>query len=255
MISKGSTMTKQLLIYGNVVPLTRRDHGDLSYKSDGKFDFAREVNAAPLLPAEFAAAAAEFPIVFADSAGVPLPLVLLGAGASENLFVDAEGAWSARYQPAFIRRWPFVFSTGADASQYTLCIDDTAPGFNREGRGERLFDADGAPTVYTNQMLGFLREYQVQHELSRRLGEQLKQLDLLHAVEARIQLADLPSRTLTGFQVVNREKLRSLGAETVNELFRSEALELVHLHLFSLRNLDRLREKTMERVVAPGAAA
>lgn len=248
-------MTKQLMIYETVVPLTRSAHGDLSYKASGSYKFAREMISAPLLAAEFAAAASDYSIVFAESGGTPLPVVLLGSGAAENLFVDADGAWKASYIPAFVRRWPFVFSTGADSTQYTLCIDETAPGFNRDGRGERLFDADGAPTVFTNQMLSFLRDYQSQHQLTRVLGEKLRDLNLLQAVEARIPVRDQPDRALTGFQVVNRERLRGISADDLGEAFRSEVLELIYLHLFSLRNLDRLREKTAERAELVAAAA
>ncbi len=239
-------MTKQLLIYGTVTALTRRDHGDLAYKAAESFEFARGVNAAPLVVGEFLPAANDFAVVFAPGAEMPLPVALFGVEAEANAFVDAEGKWLGGYVPAFLRRWPFVFSTDAVGDTFTLCIDETAPGFNREGRGERLFDSEGVPTGYTNRMMDFLREFQAQHERTKAFGKKLLELDVLQSVEAHIPLPGQAARTLTGFQVVNREKLKALSAEVVETMFRGDELELVYLHLFSLRNLERLRDRAVQ---------
>ncbi len=244
-------MSKQLMIYETVVPVTRRDHGDLSFKSDGKYDFARTVNAAPLVLGEFQAAAGEYAIAFADADGEPVPAVLFGAAAETNAFVTAEGGWDGRYVPAFLRRWPFVFSASADGETLTLCIDEKAPGFNREGRGERLFDSEGSPTVFTNRMLQFLQEYQAQHLRTKAFCTRLKELDLLQPVEARLEMGDAGPRTLTGLRIVNREKLRGLTEEQLAEFMRNDWMEAVYLHLFSLRSLEALREKAL----APPKAA
>ncbi len=40
-----------------------------------------------------------------------MPAVLLGIRDQENLYVDDNGAWNAKYIPAFVRRYPFVFSS------------------------------------------------------------------------------------------------------------------------------------------------
>lgn len=238
-------MTKQLMIYSTVVPVTRRDHGDLCFKSEARFDFARSVNAAPLVLGEFQASAGEYAIVFAEAEGKPIPAALFGVAADSNAFVDAEGNWAGTYVPAFLRRWPFVFSSSEGGETLTLCIDETAPGFNREGRGERLFDADGEPTVFTNRMLQFLQEYQAQHQRTRAFCERLQELDLLQPVEARLELGASGPRTLTGMRIVNREKLRALTAEQLAEFMRNDWLGLIYVHLFSLRALERLREKAM----------
>ena len=36
---------------------------------------------------------------------------------------DAEGNWVGKYVPAFVRRYPFVFSSN-DGENFTLCVDD-----------------------------------------------------------------------------------------------------------------------------------
>jgi len=64
---------------------------------------------------------------------------------NENAYLDADEGWRANYVPAFIRRYPFVFSKSEDGQTFTLCIDEAFAGFNREGRGQALFK-DGKPT-------------------------------------------------------------------------------------------------------------
>jgi hypothetical protein len=63
------------------------------------------------------------------------------------------GGWQAKYIPAFVRRYPFVFSSRGVGKTFTLCIDEAFPGFNQSGRGERLFGDDGKPTPYVQNVL------------------------------------------------------------------------------------------------------
>lgn len=101
-----------------------------------------------LTVAEIPLAAMEYTIVFAGSDEAPVPAILLGIGQNENLYVDDQGAWNAKYIPAFVRRYPFVFTQSEDGRTLTLCVDEGCTGCNHDGRGERLFDADGERTGY-----------------------------------------------------------------------------------------------------------
>jgi hypothetical protein len=237
---------KKLLLYSDVVALNRRDHGDLSLKKQMTYEFARETNAVPLLASEFTSAGGEYAIVFTQSTDGVVPAVLLGARDSENIFIDAEGKWTARYVPAFVRRYPFVFASESKGETFTLMIDETYPGFNREGRGERLFDSDGEQTAFLKQTLNFLKEYQRHFVRTRDFGNRLNSLALLEPVEARLPLPQDPNRTLGGFQVVNRDRLKALSSDVLEGLMKSDELELIYIHLASLRNLNRLHEKMIE---------
>jgi SapC len=48
---------------------------------------------------------------------------------------------------------------------------------------------------------------------------------------------------LGGFQAVNREKLKALPGDTLAELAATDELELIYLHLQSMRNFDALRDR------------
>jgi hypothetical protein len=141
-------MAKQLLIYEKVVPVSKERHANWSIKPSKDYSFARDINSLPLMAVEFPGAASEYTIVFvggqAEDSEV-MPAIILGVS-NENLFIDDAGNWQAKYIPAFIRRYPFVFSSTESSERFTLCIDEDYSGFNQEGRGERLFDADGEQT-------------------------------------------------------------------------------------------------------------
>lgn len=234
---------KKLLIYEDIIAVTRKAHGNLSLKKGQTYEFARQTNAVPVVLSEFPPASSEYAIVFTEAAEGTMPAVILGVRDRENAYVGPDGSWGASYVPAFVRRYPFVFATDAKAETFTLMIDRSYSGFNTEGRGERLFDADGAQTSFLDTTLNFLRAYQTQFARTRAFGNRLAELGLLEPVEARVPLPKDPNRRLTGFKIVNRDKLKALGADVLAAMVKSDELELIFLHLFSLRNLNRLHEK------------
>lgn len=233
-------MATQLLIYRNVQPITRDKHGELYLKAGKDFVFAKEVNSVPLMAAEFPAAASDLPIVFTDSDDGVLPVAVLGIERDVNLMVDDDNRWQGEYVPAFFRRYPFVFASSADGKSFTLCIDEDYEGINSEGRGERLFDADGEQTQYLSRVLSFLQDYQAHFQRTRTFCRRLVELDLLESVEAQVRLPEGGRRTLTGFKAINRNKLKELSAEQLQSLMSNDELELMHIHLQSMRNFNRL---------------
>ena len=133
----------QMLFYENVAPVSKERHADLSIERVD-FDFAANVNSVPLTAIEMPLAAREYTIVFAGNEDAVAPVVVLGVEGSQNQYLDEEKAWKADF-PAFVRRYPFVFSQSQDGKQFMLCIDEDWSGCNREGRGQRLFTRGGNP--------------------------------------------------------------------------------------------------------------
>jgi hypothetical protein len=139
------------------VPVSPENHRDLCVKSGADFNFAAKVDSVPLIAAEFGAAAAEYAIVFAGSEEQVVPAVLLGMAPGQDLYVAADGHRDAAYVPAFVRRYPLVFALSKDGKTFTLCVDENYDGCNRDGRRERLFDADGERTSYLDGVMGLHR--------------------------------------------------------------------------------------------------
>jgi SapC len=238
----------QLLIYKSATPVNRTTHHDCFVDVGANYAFASKVNSVPLMAIEFPHAASEYAIVFGGSGADITPAAILGVRSDENLFLGQDGSWQAKYIPAFVRRYPFVF-THAD-TKFVLCVDEEFSGFNREGNGQRLFAEDGTATAYTDGILKFLQDYQIQFLTTQRFCERLRELDLLEAMQAQVTTPGGPPLSLSGFMAVSRAKLKALPAETLAALAQTDELELIYMHLQSLRNFDRLRERLEDQPVA-----
>lgn len=233
----------QLLIYKTAIPISRARHSDCSVEIEANYAFSGEVNSVPLMAVEFPQAAPEYPIVFAGpDGGDILPAVLLGVRGNENLYLSADtGEWNATYVPAFVRRYPFVFSKSED--RFLLCIDEEYPGLNREGRGQPLFATDGKPSPYVENVLKFLQEYQTQYLRTQAFCAKVKELDLLEPMQAQVTMATGSRIALGGFMAISRSKLKALPGDKLAELAATDELELMYLHLQSMRNFDMLRQR------------
>src|SRR5262245_60503538 len=199
-------MTAQLLIYESVIPLSARRHGNAAVESGSSYGFSSKTNSVPLMAVEFPLAASEYPIVFAGTKDSFVPAVILGMRDAENLYLSQNAKWEAKYIPAFVRRYPFVFSKSEDNERLVLCIDESYAGFNREGRGQRLFGEDGKPTGYVDNVLKFLQEYQAQFARTQAFCAKVRELDLLEPMQAQVETGSGEKLSLTGFLAVNRTK-------------------------------------------------
>ena len=239
-------MSNLLLIYKTATPISRARHADCSVEVSGDYGFSSTVNSVPLMAVEFPEAAAEYAIVFAGNDGEVLPAVILGVRDNENLFLSdastsGSSTWGARYIPAFVRRYPFVFSRSND--QFLLCVDEQFAGFNREGRGRPLFNPDGTPSDYTDRVLKFLQEYQAQYLRTQAFCRKVQELDLLETMQADVVTDTGERMSLTGFKAINREKLKALPPEKLAELAKTDELELLYLHIQSMRNFEALKDR------------
>lgn len=236
-------MTTQLLIYETAVPVSSGRHGKASIETGKGYGFTRKVNSVPLMAVEFPQAAAEYAIVFAQNGEDVLPAVILGARAGENLYLTEDEGWSAKYLPAFIRRYPFVFSAQDDGKTFTLCVDEAYQGLNFQGRGQALFTPEGKQTPYVDNVLKFLQEYRAQFLRTQAFGRKLAELQLLEPMQAQFTLDSGQKMMLGGFKAVDRKKLKALPGDTLAQLAATDELELIYLHLHSMRNFGTVRER------------
>jgi hypothetical protein len=244
-------MTTQLLIYKTAVPVSRARHAGWFIETKPDYSFSGEVNSVPLMAVEFPQAAAEYAIVFAGSDNEILPAVILGVRHDENLFLGRDAQWAGKYIPAFVRRYPFVFSRSDD--RFLLCVDEEFPGINQEGRGQPLFVDEGKPSPYLDNVLKFLQEYQAQFLRTQAFCARVKELDLLEPMQAQVTIEGSKRLSLGGFMAINKDKLKALPGDKLMELIKTDELELIYLHLQSMRNFEHLRDR-LEIVTTEGAA-
>lgn len=236
-------MNKTMLIYERAVPITKDRHSKWSVKNINNYAFASKVNSMPLLALEFRNAVSEYPIVFAGTEDNFMPTVLLGIKEENNLFVNESGEWNASYVPAFARRYPFVFSSVDQGKTLTLCVDEEFSGLNEEGDGESFFDENGELTQYLKNVLDFQQEYQKHFSRTQQFCEQLKELEILDPMQAQFEYGSGEKMALTGFMVVNRDRLKALSGERLEKLASTDELELIYLHLQSMHNVKELAQR------------
>jgi SapC protein len=235
-------MSTQLLIYETAVPVSSGRHGKSSVEVTD-YNFTRNVNAVPLVAAEFPEACAEYAIVFAGEGDNLMPVVILGARQNENLYLTEDGGWQVKYIPAFVRRYPFVFSSVKDSNTYTLCVDEAFQGLNFRGRGRALFTDEGKPTPFVQSVLNFLQEYTAQATRTQAFCKKLVELKILQPMQAEFTLTTGEKTALKGFMAVDRKKLRELSGDALAEMVKTDELELLYLHLQSLRNFMAVKDR------------
>lgn len=234
------------LVYGKPVLLDRDRHRHRRVRPGTSFAFAAKANSLFLAAAEFGEASREYAIVFTRAGGSQVvPVAMLGLRSHENLFVDAEGRWDARYIPAFVRRYPFVLAQ-LPGQALGVCIDEAFAGID-DNEGEALFDAQGQETPFLRNAVEFLAQYQREHLRTEAFCRRLDDAGLLMEMNARADLVDGRSFTVNGLLVVDEKKLMALPDATALSLFRSGELHLVSMHLASLSNMQRLVDRLAQR--------
>ncbi|MDR3580136.1 MAG: SapC family protein [Oryzomonas sp.] len=228
--------------YQKLVPLNKDLHAEMTVSPgpDG-FRFTASSQTVLLAHAEFFDAGRHFPIIFIPTpTNSFVPVALLGLEPNENLFVDAEGSWTAQYVPAYIRRYPFI-TADVDNDRLAICFDETFPGFKQEGGTPLFIDGEASPKLQEIQT--FLQDYAVQMKQTEQFGTMLAQSGLLRQMDAQANLSDGRSFPLNGLLVVDEQKLQQLPDADVVGLFRSGLMAVIQAHLMSLRNLNGLIDR------------
>ncbi len=246
-------------LYRQPVALDRQLHRGKRLKRIAGSRAAAQMNACLVTASEFADVAKEYVIGFvpARAPGTPEPLevhavALLGLRAQENLFVDADGRWDARYVPAFVRRYPFAYASDGEGRPAVI-VDAACEAFN-DTEGERLIQDDGEATPFLQETLQFLDAFEQDLQRTRTLCARIVELDLLKAVQIDVTLGDGSKLSADGVQVIDEAKLKDLPEPVAVELLRHGVLGLLHAHLISTTNVQRLTERLgAQRQAAPAA--
>ncbi len=228
-------------LYGDPVLLRFPEHRGLGLRRGGSLRFAAEAAAIPLTGGEFALAGRHYPIVFASDAGA-MPLAVTGLSAGRNLFVTAEGDWSAgRYVPAYLRRYPFIGIAVEGVSAPMLGIDGASDLISRDAgtdEADPLFDAAGGPTERARAAMAFCDEFARDHAATQTFATALVEHGLLSEKTAQVTLVGTGETgenqlRLEGFRTVDEAAFRALPAAVVGEFHTQGWLDLVVLHLAS----------------------
>src|SRR5690348_478031 len=236
------------MFYRRPFALQAQVHSEVSLKRTPSYRFARESNAVPITTQELFHAQRDYPIVFTNEA-VPMPLAVVGIQDRANLYVEADGNWRrGAYVPAYVRRYPFLFSERSENQDLTLCIDEASELL--EATTANPFFRDGKPTEITQKALEFCLAYQRQHEATRDFGRTLAQVELLIPRDATVKLPSGENIVVKGFKMIDEAKFNMISPETFQDWRTKDWIKPIFAHFLSLGAWDRLVHLMAERRAA-----
>lgn len=236
------------LFYKKPTPLDAKAHATLALKKNFGLDFTKTVNAVPVNLIELPQACHYYPIAFSpDESGTPV--AVMGLRDNENLFLKSDGTWEDdAYIPAYIRRYPFIFSEMPGNDNLSLCVDYDDSVVEQNGE-QRFFDAEGKPSPLSQNALEFCKSYHAAAGQTIEFGKALAASGILADRQAEIGIADGKRINFTGFRIVDEKKLAELDDKTFMEWRRKGWLPFIYAHLFSgaqWQRLTKLLNKRME---------
>ena len=227
------------LFYHDPAPLDAKKHRHLSLRKNFGFFFAQGANAVPINLIEMPQVCHFYPIAFSPD-GNATPVALLGLRDGENLFLNADGAWREDvYIPAYIRRYPFIFSEVAGSDQLTLCVDMN-PRILVEDGSQPFFNPDGSPSPLSLNALDFCKSYHAAAEQTQAFSKLIAQSGLLVSREAQIQTENGKGINFSGFRIIDEERLAHLEDGAYLYLREKGFLPFIYAHLFSGAQWQRL---------------
>lgn len=227
------------LFYTKPTPLDAKAHGNFGLKKNFGFSFTDGVNAVPINLIEMPQICHFYPIAFSPD-GNATPVAILGLRDSENLFLDSEHRWTEQtYIPAYIRRYPFIFSEMPEGDQLTLCVDITDNVIEEKGE-QPFFDKEGKPSDLANNALEFCKSYHAAAQQTIEFSKALAESGLLIEREAQINVAGNKRISFSGFKIIDEKKLADLEDKVFLEWRKKGWLPFIYAHLFSGTQWQRL---------------
>ncbi len=228
------------LFYNNPKPLDSKAHGNLSLRKNFGFSFAKDANAVPVNLIEMPQICHFYPIAFGPDENAT-PVAILGLRDNENLFFNPKSdRWEdATYIPAYIRRYPFIFSEMPNKEQLSLCID-MVDEVTEKSDAQPFFNADGKPSALAANALEFCKSYHAAAQQTVEFSKALAKSGLLVERQAQINVAGNRRINFSGFRIIDEQKLAQLDDKTFLEWRAKGWLPFVYAHLFSGAQWQRL---------------
>jgi len=234
--------------------LNNVDHHDLRVVTGHGAEFGDAVNQVLAFPTEFEELQRDYPIVFRrDAEGALRPVAMLGLSREENLFLDGEGGWQARYVPALLERGPFsIAAPDTPDGEPMIRVDLDHPRISRS-EGSPIFLPQGGNSPYLERVTGVLRAIYVGHGLFAPMIAAFEKAGLLREVNLEARVAETEVHAVSGVSVIDRERLAALSADELAELHRGGFLQAAFLAAASLGNLQRLADLKARQLAGQAA--
>ncbi|MCC2607261.1 SapC family protein [Planctobacterium marinum] len=223
--------------------LNNKLHQNLRVKPNTDVSDLKEQNLLPLVIAEFASAAVEFPICFVQNPNNQRYQVvaLMGIERGENLFVK-EDKWDASYMPARYTHAPFgLLRNPDDDTQYGIAIDVEHTQVS-ETEGQALFTEDGEETEFLKKQKEAMAKYLEQEHITTLFAKELAEKEMLVTRNISVNIGE-KRMSVDGVAMVDEEKLNNMSDEDFLELRKKGMLPSIYMHLNSMRQVNNLMKR------------
>lgn len=228
--------------------LTPADHSSLRIRTEAGRELGDGVMAALAVPNEFRRLACEYPILFrhdpaSDSFSA---LALLGFEEGENLYLEG-GEWRASVRPLSMAIRPFLVGRPReDGAPGQVHIDMDHPRISQTGEGTLVFDEDGKPTPYLEEVAAMLGALDEGYRASGAFFAALDRYELIEPFAMDVAMPGGAQHRMVGYHLVNEDRLAALEPGALAELHRGGHLGPAYAALTSLGNLAKLARRKAE---------
>jgi hypothetical protein len=197
-------------------------------------------------------AALHMPLAFVRLKEALLPAAVLGLQPGVNLFVAADGRWTAGYVPALLRSRPFALLPVQDGRK-VLCVDEEAAQVSarqESPEAQPFFGGDAKLAPGLQQFLTFLSKVDNNRELTVKASAALESHKLVVPWEVKLEGDKGTTRSVEGLYRVDEAALIALPDEAFLELRRTGALPIAYAQLISMAQMAALGQRAGARRAA-----
>lgn len=211
------------------------------------YQFAAESTLVPVLLAELPKLSPNYVLTFGTSPDGLGLMALTGLLPAQNAYVSPQHQWRVPYVPAVLRGHPFKLGTLPDGKSRGLFVDESSGLI--AAQGEPFFDEAGQPAAALKEVMNFLGALDVQHAVTQRAVQALKDAGVLEAWPIQFTLPDTTAgaaagakatKQLAGLWRVSEKALNALAPDALATLRNQGALAVAYAQLFSMAQLENL---------------